>query len=116
MFTGYRSSPSTVSVTFMPPIAEVITSCTSATLSPYRAAWARRTRMSTKFPPTTRSENTEAVPSRPASTPSISSPTSASTWRSSPSSLIPTGVLIPVASMSIRVLIGIVQAFVRPGN
>ena len=31
-------------------------------------------------------------------------------------SLIPTGVLIPVESMSIRVLIGIVQAFVRPGK
>ena len=28
----------------------------------------------------------------------------------------PTGVLIPVESMSIRVLIGMIQALVRPGN
>ena len=29
---------------------------------------------------------------------------------------MPTGVLMPVANMSIRVLIGMVQALVRPGN
>ena len=30
--------------------------------------------------------------------------------------LMPTGVLMPVESMSMRVLIGMVQALVRPGN
>ena len=35
--------------------------------------------------------------------------------RSGPMTLIPTGVLIPVDSMSIRVRIGIVQEFVTPG-
>ncbi len=29
---------------------------------------------------------------------------------------MPTGVLMPVLSMSVRVLIGIVQALVSPGN
>ena len=36
--------------------------------------------------------------------------------RSGPATLIPTGVLIPVDSMSIRVLMGMVQALVNPGN
>ncbi len=31
-------------------------------------------------------------------------------------SLMPTGVLMPVESMSMRVLIGMVQALVNPGN
>ena len=35
--------------------------------------------------------------------------------RSGPATLIPTGVLIPVASMSMRFLIGITQALVSPG-
>ena len=35
---------------------------------------------------------------------------------SGPAILIPTGVLIPVASMSIRVLIGITHALDTPGN
>jgi hypothetical protein len=35
--------------------------------------------------------------------------------RSAPKTLIPTGVRIPVVSMSIRPLIGIVQALVVPG-
>ena len=32
-----------------------------------------------------------------------------------PATLMPTGVLMPVASMSMRVLIGIVHALVSPG-
>ena len=47
---------------------------------------------------------------------SICWPTSLSCARSSPISLMPMGVLMPVASMSMRVLIGIVQALVSPGN
>ena len=36
--------------------------------------------------------------------------------RSGPPILMPTGVLMPVESMSMRVLMGMVQALVRPGN
>ena len=36
------------------------------------------------------------------------------TSRSGPATLIPTGVLMPVASISMRVLIGITHALVRP--
>ncbi len=36
--------------------------------------------------------------------------------RSGPATLMPTGVLMPVASMSMRVLMGMIQALVRPGN
>ena len=36
--------------------------------------------------------------------------------RSVPNTLIPIGVRTPVVNMSTRVLIGIVQAFVQPGN
>ena len=39
-----------------------------------------------------------------------------STARSGPNTLMPTGVRIPVASMSMRALIGIVHAFVTPGS
>ena len=38
-----------------------------------------------------------------------------SSARSGPAILMPTGVLMPVASMSMRVLIGMVQALFRPG-
>jgi len=38
------------------------------------------------------------------------------TARSVPSTLMPTGVLMPVASMSVRALIGMVQALETPGN
>jgi hypothetical protein len=41
---------------------------------------------------------------------------SATTAFCEPAILIPTGVLMPVESMSMRVLMGIVQAFARPGN
>ena len=37
-------------------------------------------------------------------------------FKSGPATLIPTGVLIPVANISIRVLIGMTHALVRPGN
>ncbi len=47
---------------------------------------------------------------------SMSSEIRCSTTRSGPLTLIPTGVLIPVDSMSILVLIGIVQALASPGN
>ena len=47
---------------------------------------------------------------------SICSPIASSVVRSGPAILIPTGVLMPVESMSIRVLMGIVQALVSPGN
>lgn len=46
---------------------------------------------------------------------SILSPISASLLRSLPITFIPIGVFIPVASMSIRVFIGIVHAPVNPG-
>ena len=49
-------------------------------------------------------------------TASICAPRSDSTSRSGPISLMPTGVFMPVESMSMRVLIGMVQAFVRPGK
>ncbi|MNS61313.1 hypothetical protein D3C72_943370 [compost metagenome] len=38
------------------------------------------------------------------------------TLRSGPAILMPTGVLMPVASMSMRVLMGGTQALVRPGK
>jgi len=47
---------------------------------------------------------------------SISLPMVCMTVRSAPPILMPTGVLIPVASMSIRVLIGHTQALVTPGS
>ena len=49
----------------------------------------------------------------------ICSASSARRWsssRSGPLILIPTGVLMPVESMSIRVLMGIVQVLARPGK
>ena len=47
---------------------------------------------------------------------SISCETCCNTFRSGPDTLIPIGVLIPVDNISIRVLIGIVQALATPGN
>jgi hypothetical protein len=38
-----------------------------------------------------------------------------SSAKSGPAILMPTGVLMPVASMSMRVLMGMVQALLRPG-
>src|SRR3546814_3290857 len=45
----------------------------------------------------------------------MSRPMRASSLRSGPDTLIPIGVLMPVDSMSIRVLIGMVQALATPG-
>jgi len=36
--------------------------------------------------------------------------------RSAPATFTPTGVLMPVESMSMRVLMGMIQALVRPGK
>ena len=47
---------------------------------------------------------------------SISRPIRSSAARSGPNTLMPTGVRMPVASMSFRPLIGMVQAFVMPGS
>jgi hypothetical protein len=47
---------------------------------------------------------------------SISRASFSITLRSWPITLTPTGVRMPVASMSMRALIGIVQAFETPGN
>ena len=47
---------------------------------------------------------------------SISRASFSITFRSWPMTLTPTGVRMPVASMSMRALIGIVQAFETPGN
>ena len=49
-------------------------------------------------------------------TASTARPTSCSTARSGPEIRIPTGVRTPVDSMSMRALIGMVQALVTPGN
>ena len=55
------------------------------------------------------------MPGTPITTFSMSRPMRSISARSGPATLIPTGVLIPVASMSMRVLIGITQALVTPG-
>ena len=58
---------------------------------------------------------TEAVPGNVFTTASMSAPMRSITARSGPATLMPTGVLMPVASMSVRVLMGIVQVLARPG-
>src|SRR5512143_4120917 len=61
------------------------------------------------------SANALSVPGTALTTASISEATRSSAARSGPATLMPTGVLMPVASMSMRVLIGMVQALLRPG-
>ena len=63
-----------------------------------------------------RSAKALGVPGTVLTTASISEAMRSSSARSGPATLMPTGVLMPVASMSMRVLIGIVQALFRPGN
>ena len=46
----------------------------------------------------------------------IFSDSRAKVGKSWPTTLMPTGVLMPVVSMSIRVLMGMVQALLTPGN
>ena len=63
----------------------------------------------------TRSANALVVPGTRRITASTSVPMRSSVARSAPAILMPTGVLMPVESMSMRVLMGIVQALFRPG-
>ena len=56
------------------------------------------------------------VPNTGGSTDSISVPMRSISWMFAPDTLMPTGVRTPVVSMSMRALIGIVQALVVPGN
>ena len=58
---------------------------------------------------------TEPVPRTWGSTPSIWRPIRSSTARSGPKILMPTGVLMPVASMSSRLRIGIDHMLTTPG-
>ena len=62
-----------------------------------------------------RSANTLVVPGMLLNAVSICSPTFWISPRSEPSTLMPSGVRTPVVSMSIRALIGMVQAFEIPG-
>ena len=71
--------------------------------------------MSRYRPPTARSAKTEFVPSTCGRSPSICLPMRSSSARSGPKTLIPTGVLIPVASMSSRFLMGIDHMLATPG-
>ena len=100
----------------MPPIADMITSCTSPTVSPCLAAFSRSISKSRKYPPTARSPKADRVSGMDFMMRSTSSEISCKTLRSGPLILMPTGVLMPVDSMSSRVLIGIVQALASPGN
>ena len=62
-----------------------------------------------------RSANTLRVPLTAGSAASTAVPIFSISAKSAPEILSPTGVRIPVVSMSIRALIGIVQAFETPG-
>ena len=63
-----------------------------------------------------RSAKALAVPGTVLIAASMSRATFSMTLRSLPITLTPTGVRMPVASMSMRALIGIVQALETPGN
>ena len=67
------------------------------------------------LPPTARSENTVLVPGTAGRIPSICLPIRSSVSRLGPKILIPTGVLMPVVSMSSRFLIGIDHMLPTPG-
>ena len=71
--------------------------------------------MSRYLPPTARSEKTVLVPRTVGSKPSICLPIMSSVSRLGPKILIPTGVLMPVVSMSSRFLIGIDHMLPTPG-
>ena len=62
-----------------------------------------------------RSAKALAVPGTCRTTASTSVPMCSSVAKSGPAILMPTGVLMPVESMSMRVRMGIVQALLRPG-
>ena len=71
--------------------------------------------MSRKNPLPVRSANTLRVPLTEGSAASIAVPIFSISAKSAPEIFSPTGVRMPVVSMSIRPLIGIVQAFETPG-
>ena len=64
----------------------------------------------------TRSAKALVVPGTVRMTASICRASFSISARSVPNTLMPTGVRMPVESMSMRALIGIVQAFETPGN
>ena len=63
-----------------------------------------------------RSANADVVPGTCLTTVSISRAKRSISLRSLPKTLMPIGVRMPVDSMSMRALIGMVQAFDTPGN
>ena len=63
-----------------------------------------------------RSANAEVVPGTDFTTVSISRARRSISFKSLPKTLIPMGVRIPVDSMSMRALMGMVQALETPGN
>ena len=71
--------------------------------------------MSRKYPVVTLSAYTLRVPGTSLSLVSISRPMPSMTFRSGPIIFIPTGVLMPVASMSMRAFMGMVKEFSVPG-
>jgi len=71
--------------------------------------------MSRKKPLPVRSANTLRVPFTEGSTASIAVPIFSISAKSAPEIFRPTGVRMPVVSMSTRPLIGIVHAFETPG-
>jgi hypothetical protein len=73
-----------VVVTFSPPIADMTTSCTAATLRPYRAISSRRRSRSTKYPPAARSAKALRVPGTSRNAASTSVPRRSISARSEP--------------------------------
>jgi len=103
-------------VTGSPPIADETTVWASRIEIPYRASAGRSHSTSRKYPPVVRSANTLRVPRTPRKADSTCPPTSSIAARLGPKIFTPTGVLIPVASMSIRLRIGMTKALVTPGK
>ena len=96
-------------------MALINTPWTSSMVSPYRASASRFGTMSTKKPPAARSAKMLRVPGTLRSAVSSFSPMRWIWSRFAPRTLMPTGVRTPVVSMSMRPLIGIVQALTLPG-
>ncbi len=101
---------------FFPPIALSITSSTSPTVSPYRAACSLFIIKSMKYPPVTLSANTLLVPGTSAKIFSTCTATSSIFSKSGPKTLIPRLLLKPVDNISVLVWIGIQNIFAIPGN
>ena len=106
-----------VVVTFSPPIARhdhhLRVVDRSGRSAPARRA-SSRSRGSSRRPCARRRRC--ACPARAAAAPRAASPMRSISLRSAPKTLMPTGVRTPVVSMSMRVLIGMVQALVMPGS